>query len=450
MKNINQDFENAKGKSILFLGRLHSLNIDEIKLFLDQYEITYTDTLNDDVVMFIESTMMSPLEEDIAYSAYSQKIPNYRSEQFEELYADALSSDSLLMSLKLSNNQERLRRLLQNTHLNNRLFLKLFTMYDWGEEGLFDNSENMEVCTLFAKRFYYKDRFDPATFYSPISIFEIAIMNDDEEVLEALSNIPDITVKQSRFKERRPTNIKQALATNIYLNEKTFNKVVRLNDKDIDYFLSSNPLLDHKTARVLMQRSNKDIKMALSCNSEIPSDVFEQLLDDENILPTLLMYQKINMDRFCKIKKLDPNIGLNEELSDEVIQELIDQKDEEILCMLCSNEELNSQVLNQLYKLNIAIFDEYLAANKNFKNLQDLYEKKERKIDISLGLNSATPMEILIELFNRDNFEINKSLALNESLPIEYLQQLQIDTRLLNHLKENNTFTQNILNNLGI
>ena len=52
--------------------------------------------------------------------------------------------------------------------------------------------------------------------------------------------------------------------------------------------------------------------------------------------------------------------------------------------------------------------------------------------------------------FAKDNYEINCSLALNESLPLEYLQQLQIDHRLLNYLKNNKTFTENILHNLGI
>ena len=447
MKNIQKDFDKAKNKSILFLGKFHSLNVDEIKLFLEQFDVTYTDVLTDEVVMFVESTIISPLEEEIAYTAYKQNIPNYRANQFEELYADALNSDSILMSLKLSNNQERLARLLQNMHLDNRLFLKLFNMYDWQEEGLFDNSENMEVCTLFAKRFYHKERFDPATFYSPISIFEIGIMSDNPEVLEVLLTLPDISVKQSRSKEKRPTNLKEALATNNSINEKTFNYLVRLNDKDVDYFLATSSLLNDKVEDILYGRSDEIIKMQLATNPNISDEIFNKLKDDKNIQSTLFSYQPIDSKRFENIEDLHPDIGMNENLSGDVIQKLIDRKDRDILSMLCANESIGWDYLQQMQEEK---FYPYLASNKNLKNLQELYEKNDRAIDIELAANPATPAKILKELFNRDDFEINKSLAINESMMIEDLQQLQLDTRLLNYLKENETFTKNLLNNLGI
>ncbi len=452
IKNIDSDFENSRGKSILFLGKFHSLSKEELEQFLEQFDINYKDILADDIQMVVEGTIMSPLEEEIAYDAYKKKIPTYNTEQFEKLYASNLNNDSLLMSLKLSNDQTRLAKLLHNIHLDDALFLKLFRMYDWGEEGLFDNSENMEISTLFTKRFYKKERFDPATFHSPISIFEIAIISENEAVLEVLFSMPNLTVKQSRSGQKRPIDIKEALSTNSFLNQDTFKRLVRLNSSSVDYFLAQNPLLTTESANTLYQRSDEEVKTALATNDNISDDIFKALLEDEKIAQTLLLYQKIDLPRYKLITKLHPNIGENETLSDEVIQLLIDENKVEIIQNLSANESVSSTFLEQIHALNTPEYFPYLAANKNLsqKHITTLYEKKDFEIDKSLAFNTSTPMTILDNFYNRDNFEINKSLALNESLPIEYLQQLQLDTRLMNHLKENKTFTENILNNLGI
>ena len=452
IKDINRDFKNSKNKSILFLGKFHSATREELELFLDKFDIRYRDVLDADVQMFVEGSILSPLEEMIADEAFSKKIPNYKSSQFEKLYASHLNSDSILMSLKLSNNQDRLTRLLQNEHIENSLFLKLFRMYDWGEDGMFDSSENMEICTLFAKRFYQKDRFDPATFHSPISIFEIAILSEDADVLETLFSLPDLRVKQSRSRNKRPTNIKEALATNTFLNENTLKRLVRLNDNEVDYFLAQNHIIDENIAKFLLEKEDLETIKSLSCNENLTDAVFEALLDKEGIGETLHYCQKIDLNRFKKIKKLHPNIGVNENLSDEVILLLIEQNDLQIQKMLCLNHTLKPHFLQKLYNLQKKELFPPLAGNINLssKEISSLYEKKTKEIDISLAKNSSTPQEILQELYNRGDFEINESLALNESMKLEHLQQLQLDSRLMNNLKENKTFTANILLNLGI
>jgi hypothetical protein len=452
IKNIDRDFENSQGKSILFLGKFHSLSREELELFLGKFDITYRDTLAENIEMVVEGTIMSPLEEEIAYDAYKKKIPTYNTEQFEKLYASKLNSDTLLMSLKLSNDQMRLSKLLHNIHLDDTLFLKLFRMYDWGEEGLFDNSENMEISTLFTKRFYKKDRFDPATFHSPISIFEIAIISENEGVLEALFSVPNLTVKQSRSGQKRPIDIKEALATNSFLNQDTLKRLVRLNNRGVDYFLAQNPLIDEDIANTLYERSDLEVKEALATNDNISDDIFKALLEDKASEENLLLYQKIDLKRFKLITKLHPNIGENENLSEEVIQILINENNQEIIQNLSANESVSFTFLERIYQLNNPSLFPYLATNKNLSQemIIELYERKDSEIDTSLAINLSLPKHILEELYNRDNFEINSSLALNESTPIEYLQQLQLDTRLLTYLKENRTFTENILNNLGI
>ncbi len=447
-KDIETDYQNARGKSILFLGRYTSLSEEEIRLFLERSEIRYTATLDDDVTMVVESTILSPLEEEIATEAYARGLHLYSTDQFDALYAKALNSDSILMSLKLSNNQERLTRLLHNRHLDDTLFLKLFAMYDWQGEGMFDNSENMKIATLFAKRFFSKSRFDAATYHSPISIFEVAIMSDNPQLLEVMYDIPPIEVKQSRSGPRKPTTTHEALAANPHTAPATLTRLLRRNDPAIDYFLAQNPATPHPMQERLYERADDATKAALTKNPNLSPALFEKLINYD----TLWEHQPIDTDRLTLRRDLPACIGENERLSPEVLESLIERGDDTILETLAMNPILDAVQLHRLYDLGRPALYPPIAANPNTPQeiLEALFARGAHAIDRYLALNTAAPQEMLEALFNRNDFEINCYLALNESLPLHYLQQLQIDTRLLPYLKENRTFTENILHNLGI
>jgi hypothetical protein len=448
-KDIDRDFHNAEGEAILFLGRYTSLSIEEIKLFLEKFNIRYTDRLDDDVVMVVESTILSPIEEEIATQAYQNKIPLYNTDQFDRLYADKLNSDSILMSLKLSNNQERLARLLHNRYLSDALFIKLFAMYDWGDEGMFDNSENMKIATLFAKRFFSKNRFDAATYHSPISVFEVAIITKNPDLLEVMYDLPTIEVKQSRNAPKRPRNTKEAIAANAFANEKTLTKLFRRNDPGIDYFLARNPATTHALQEQIFERGDDQTKEALSQNENLSPLLFEKLTH----IPSLWEFQPVDMEKLSHLPTpIPPQIGENEQLSPEVIDFLLQQEDVALLENLAQNPTLNAKQLQALYDRGERALYPAIASNPNTpaKILHTLFAEHDPAIDRFLALNTQAPQAILEQLFARDDFEINCSLALNEALPIAWLQQLQIDARLLPYLKENSTFTENILHNLGI
>ena len=448
MKNIDNDFAAAKGKAILFLGRYMTLSTEEIKLFLEKFDIRYTNSLDDDIAMAVESTILSPHEEELATEAYKKGIHLYNTDQFDQLYAKALNSDSLLMSLKLSNNQERLARLLHNRYLDDTLFIKLFAMYDWGNEGMFDNAENMKIATLFAKRFFVKDRFDAATYHSPISVFEVALISDNPHLLDVMFDLPEIEVKQSRSGPKKPTKLKEAIAANPHTDTKTLIKLIRRNDPGIDYFLALNPATPHDMQERIYERADDATKEALSKNENLSPALFEKLTGFD----TLWEYQPIDTTRIKLTDTPPPSIGENENLTPEVINTLITQNDTATLENLAMNPTLTTEQIEKIYALQNPALYPAIAANPNTPEpiLRELFSKNDHDIERYMALNTTAPKDILDALFAKDDYEINCSLALNESLPLEYLQQLQIDHRLLNYLKNNKTFTENILHNLGI
>ncbi len=449
MKDIHKDFQKAHDNAILFLGRYTSLNKEEVILFLEKFAIRYTDTLDDDVVMVVEGTILSPLEEEMATLAYQKKIPIYNTDQFDKLYATQLNSDSILMSLKLSNNQDRLARLLHNQHLTDALFIKLFAMYDWRGEGMFDSSENMKMSTLFAKRFFSKSRFDAATYHSPISIFEVALLTQNPDLLEVMFSLPKIKVKQSRSGIKRPTTTREAIAINPYTNDKTLTKLLRQDDPEIDYFLALNPASSHQIQEQLFNRGSQQTKEALAQNENLAPELFARLIN----YPILWECQKIDSQRLQLLQApYPPKIATNENLCEDVIDTLMNSKDLNILQNLAKNATLSTIQLQKLYDLQNPALYPFLCANPNTPHeiLQILFEKDDHQIQIYLARNTKAPLTLLQQLFEKDDFEINCSLAHNEALPISWLQQLQIDSRLLTYLKENKIFTQNILHNLGI
>jgi hypothetical protein len=459
--NIENHLLQANNKSVLFLGRIKNFTTDEIKLFLKQYQANFTDTLTDDVVVVIESSMQTPVEEDLSYTLYKQKMPSFKLEEFETLYAKKIAPNSLLMSVKLSNDQSRIIRLLKNESFENSLYLKLFKMYDWQNNGVYDSDENRDVTISFVKRFYQKDRFmDPSIIYSPVTLSSIITESTDIELLDAVLSMPNYEMKLSKKEHKKPKNLRELVAANPHISEETFRKLLSFKDLDLDYFLSTNPNLSLESQKILLNRSQDETKKMLAHNEVTDDSIFFALLQSKNdeVIQYLLVFQTISKKRLEMI--LEENlkednlayIGENETIK-EYIDILLKQDSYILKLKLASNSLLDH---NQLLTLEQTYDDikMQVALASNPKILGDSIEKffalHNQEIDIALASNKAVPKEMLESFFQRDDFEINQALASNESLDLYYLQQLQLDTRLMNILANNKTYTDNILNGLGI
>jgi len=450
---IEAAFINAQGKKVLFLGRLKNFTEDEVKIFLKQYELEFSDTLDEDVAVVIESTMMSPPEEEVSYDVYKQKIPTFRLDVFEKLYAEKITPNSLLMALKLSNDQERLIRLLKNEAFEKSLYLKLFKLYDWKGEGVHDSDENRDVTTTFVKRFYNPDSFmDPAMIYSAITLTSIIADSEDAEVLDAILTMPEYEIKVSRSEVKKPKTLKELVALNPHASAETLKQLSNFKDQTIDYFLVQNDMLAKELQEKIYARASEDIMIMLAQNENLSEELFEKLLAHSgDIAQNLLVYQKMSKERYEKAKNSPEAevIGENEEIA-EILEELLKSDNVMLQRRLASNTTVGSESLEKIY----AGFGEKviadLCSNPNLSTIMIEEFVKLGKYDETLAANPSTPTEILIGYFNQEDKALNLALASNEALPLAYLQQLQLDTTLMNTLANNKTFTKNILNNLGI
>ncbi len=450
---IEEIIENNQGGTVLFLGRVTNFTPKELSLFLEAHGMNYTNRYNgQDIALTVLSTMVTPLEEEFSYELYDKGIPEVRLAQFEEFYTKHIKPNTLMMSLKLSNDQERLKRLLKNSAFSDEVFLKLFKMYNWGDDGVYENDENRDVTICFVERFYRPDGFrDPAMVYSPITLSNIARDAKTADILDAMLTMPNHEIKQSRKEDLRPKNLREIVALNPNISYEIIRYLLSFNNNRVNSFLACNSSVGVDGQRVIFNSSDDITKLMLTQNDSLDDDIFLELLNEkEEIVASLLRFQKITP---LRVKYILEHKFSNETLSilgenrliSEVVSELIGLA-RELDYRLASNVEIENSLLSRLYDRYGDEFIVPLSSNRNLSTqlLREFYKSDNREVILNLASNRATPKDILRELAKRDEHEINCRLALNPSVELEYLQQFALNTELIMLMSQNETYLASV------
>ena len=453
---IENIIKNNQGGTALFLGRVTNFTPEELTNFLEAQGLNYADKyIGQDVALLVLSSMLTPLEEDLSYQLYDMGVPDVTLNQFETFYTKYIKPNTLLMSLKLSNDQERLKRLLLNEAFTDEVFLKLFKMYDWRGDGLHESDDNRDVTIAFVKRFYRPDGFrDPAMIYAPTTIMNIAQESQDSDVLDAILTMPNHQVKVSRYDTHRPKNLRETIAFNEAVSQESIKRILSYRDDDIDYFLASNLALREPQQIEIYSRGVEKVKIMLAYNSNLSNKLFFKLLDGSDVIvKTLLSYQPMNSIRLEQIID-NPHIaylGDNESVSD-IVEPLLELKNRELDFQLASNMALSKEMLSRLYKRYGLDIAKKLADNINIWDelSYEFYSSQDRELIKILAKNPSTPKKILDELCEKKDRELNRFLASNPSVDIRYLREFQLDTSLIRILADNKTYGDSVLQGLGL
>jgi hypothetical protein len=450
---IEEIIKNNQGGTVLFLGRVTNFTPEELTNFLEAQGMRYADKYKgQNVALTVLSTMMTPLEDDISYELYDMQIPEVRLAQFEEFYTKHLKPNTLMMSLKLSNDQERLKRLLKNSSFSDEVFLKLFKMYDWRGEGVYDNDDNRDATITFVDRFFRPDGFrDPAMVYSPITLSNIARDAKEGAILDAMLTMPNHEIKQSRKEDLRPKNLREIVALNPNIAHENIRYLLSFNDDRINSFLACNNSIRVDAQELIFNKSNEVTKLMLTQNENLDDSLFIELLkSDEEIVRSLLTFQKITEKRLKAI--LEANLteetlammGENNQIG-EVAEQLIglnrllDEK-------LASNKQLTTEQLNRLYGLYGDAFMLPLSLNLNLdpKLLEQFYANENEVLTVNIASNPSTPQSILDALSEKNIHKFNRGLAINPSTKLKYLEQFALDSELIMLMTTNQTYLDSI------
>ncbi len=439
---------NSEGKQFLFLGREGTFTKDEIARFLKKDGISMTKYLEEGVVAAIEHSSLNPVEEDISNDVYDAKIPSFSLEAFEKLLSEGINDDELLMGIKLSNDQERIFRLLGNDNISEELFVKLLMMYEWHDEEE-DDRNDRDTIMFTLKRYIDIKPNEADLLYSYLTLRRLATEATNPKLLLALIGFQNF---EFLIRGKEKVTLRETVARNEHLDKEVIGKLVSLRELKVDVALACNGSVELSLLENLLAKNSEKINEALATNANIDDEIFSTLLGKEDkVIQLLLLSQIINVERLALIDshgldmKLFATLGANECLESDVIDALTSRYNEELICHLAENDTLSVVQLKNIYAKGIVSSFEYIAINPaaSVEMLEILYEKyDESAIRIALAHNRSTPEAILRTLFERDEFEIYKSMASNSSLPMELLDILKVDTRLQNELAENEIFVK--------
>ncbi|MBD3791343.1 MAG: hypothetical protein IE918_04215 [Campylobacterales bacterium] len=448
-QDLKELLEEAEGKKILFLGKEGIYTTQEVERFLKKYKVTRVKAIEEGVVASIEHHSLNPVEEMISEDAYVRRIPAYRLEEFEQLLSNGINDDELLMAIKLSNDQARVLRMIENPDISDALFVKLLEMYQWHEEEE-DNNDDRSVVIATLTRYIDITPAERDQLYSTLTLKRLVREATDPRLLNALIGFPNYEFKQ---KEKGKTSLYEVVATSSYIDDTVIKRLLSLRNPKVDMYLAANPVVSLEQLKKFATREDERIHEALAANETIDDALFALLLDKgAEAVKLLLWYQPISQERFRMIteKVADPELlaelGKNLQIDTSVIGELLERGNITLLEKLAANRSITAAALQALYskKINTTFYP--LVGNPNLpvEIIEGFYANDKNDLNMmhQVASNPNTPEKILRELYERDELEINKGLAANPSTPIEILDVLKIDTRLRNALTKNEVFIE--------
>ena len=448
MKMIEKLITNSTSKNILFLGKLINLTPKEIESFLEKEGLNFCQSYEEDkdYAFVVLSSLINPYEEEISYEVYNRGIKDIKLEQFEAYYISKIKPNSLLMSIKLKNDKDRILRLLNLNCIDDSLYLKLLNLYKWEEGSVFDSNSNRDVTISFIKRFLptRANVNHNEIVHSPASLLEIALICQNRDVLKSMLKFPKYELRSRGKEDWKPKELKEFIATNESIDNEIIEVLLNLNNSRIDTLLALNCALNQKHLETIYNRTSHQGKINLTKNSNLTDELFKKLLDSE-VKKELLNNQIITKNRLALIKEDDLIYLSNNSNISEIIDEIL-FKNRDLDFALGQNIALNSNKLQMLYKKygnNIAI---NLSKNPNTPKelLKEFFKLDSWDIKLNLATNPSTPIEILDTLCQMNNRELNLHLATNESVRDEYLEFFKVDNELLRALSKNKKFLKNM------
>lgn len=412
------NYEALSGKSILLLGKTRALNSEEFDILLKLHKITRVGSYSEDVALIIEGRMMNPYEQSESARLYEEsQTPIVELSPFEEWLCRSIEPNRLLMSLKLSRNQERLVDFLQNPYITDELFFKLLKLYDWQNEGLFDNDTNRDVTASIIGRFYVDLDRNHNVQYAMSGLAHLIERYGNSELINAIVELSPIANEIKNPKDRSLNGVLDAIA----LHPDTQESILRLLLEERAVLLAHREPLGLE--RELLALQNEELNSLLAQNATLSREGALQL---ESAYPDLIASKTVlDEDRFGQLlEKYAANLAANPSLSPAMQQKLYLLGEDTVSETLASNPVTLREILDHLFERGE--FSASLASNPSLSR-----DKLE-----SLALSSDA--------------EVLSALAANTSTPIETLYQLSLDRRFERAVKTNPTFGKHIqTHNIG-
>jgi len=411
-------YDEIMGKSVLVLGKTRSLNRDEFETLLKLHTIGIKERFDEEVALIIEGRMMNPLEQDEVARLYGEEvIPIVEISEVERWLCESLDPNRLLMSLKLSRDQERLVDFIQNPYITDELFFKLLKLYDWQGEGFFDTNSNRDVTAAVIGRFYVDLGRNHNVQYAMSGLAHLVEKYGTCELITAISELSPIVKELKNPSEPSLKGVLDAMA----LHSATPESLLRLLLKERAYLLAHREPL--ALEQELLALDDEMIGRSLAQNrtlSPAGADSLEQKYPE-----AIARHYPLDNVRFERLLLIHPlPLASNPTLILIMQEKLMAHEESDIYRALASNGALTPQGCDILYALG--------------------------GYTVELAHNPSLSVELLQKLYHRGDPAVLGALASNPSTPIDLLYQLSLDRRYERSVQTNPTFGKHIqTHNIG-
>ena len=399
-----------KKQTLLLLGKTRAFSYEEFLSQLEAHDISLVYEMNDEVRFIVEGRMMSPYEQNLSDALYEERKYEFLSiDVLEKLLADAMDADVLLMSLKLSNDKEKLKSFLQNSMFSDVLFFKLLKMYSWNGEDFFENDENRDVSAALIGRFYQNIQRNHNVQYATTGIYHLIEQTQNSALLEAISTLEPV---------RMHPKLKKSLAMHKDTPKSVLKKFLKQNDAVVKEAMAYNPSLDMMLIKELAK--SEDLCDILAQNVKLNDMLFSFLEDSKNALAMNETVTSTMQTQLLALDDMTINLTLaeNKALTKESVEKLFSYNDKELNATLYSNPATPQNILKEAFED---------VANHPY-----------------LAKNPVMSPQLLEAMFQEGNAMVLDALARNENTPVAVLYQLQLDSRFDRAVKTNTAFGKHI------
>ena len=399
-----------KKQTLLLLGKTRAFSYEEFLSQLEAHDISLVYEMNDEVRFIVEGRMMSPYEQNLSDALYEERKYEFLSiDVLEKLLADAMDADVLLMSLKLSNDKEKLKSFLQNSMFSDVLFFKLLKMYSWNGEDFFENDDNRDVSAALIGRFYQNIQRNHNVQYATTGIYHLIEQTQNSALLEAISTLEPV---------RMHPKLKKSLAMHKDTPKSVLKKFLKQNDAVVKEAMAYNPSLDMMLIKELAK--SEDLCDILAQNVKLNDMLFSFLEDSKNALAMNETVTSTMQTQLLALDDMTINLTLaeNKALTKESVEKLFSYNDKELNATLYSNPATPQNILKEAFED---------VANHPY-----------------LAKNPVMSPQLLEAMFQEGNAMVLDALARNENTPVAVLYQLQLDSRFDRAVKTNAAFGKHI------
>ena len=416
-------------KRVVLFGKSRALSGDEFRLKLKAHKITLLEKYGGEVDAIIEGCAIDPVDEERLDLLYKEKAAAIVSiDELERALCADIDAPKLLMSLKLSGDQERLLGYLKNPYVDNALFLKLLSLYDWGGEGFFDTNENRDVTAALIARHYDNINRNPNLQYVHLGLLHLLAQSSDATLIEIIAGLQplknglkgeaDSAMRQllgamGEHPSSPPAVLRQyikygngelrsVIATRADLTAAMQQQLADLNDETVSETLAANPQLDHGVARSLLESHGGTVAAYIGLDEVMFDLCFE---------------------RFPEALATNPSLDLS-------MQRKLFCLNDDVQAALASNSYLDAQMVALLYETNKPQLRDALAGNAVTppQMLEEMAE--DERLHVILAGNPNTPVTVLQRLLRSKDQAVLTALAQNSAAPYEMLCELLLDRRL--------------------